>query len=105
MDTGDTTFTAGGQVDLNNERLDISLIAHPKDPSVFVGRSPLHLGGTFNDIDTSVHREELVMRAGASAALGALAGPLTALLPLLEVGAGPDIEYCQGLISRAREAL
>jgi uncharacterized protein involved in outer membrane biogenesis len=105
VDTHDTTFTAGGQVNLNNERLDISIIAHPKDPSVFVGRSPLHLGGTFEHIETSVHREGLIMRAGASAALGALASPLTALLPLLEVGTGPEMEYCQGLISRAREAI
>lgn len=105
VDTGDTTFTVGGQVDLNTERLDVSIIAHPKDPSVFVGRSPLHLGGTFDNIETGVHREELLMRAGASAALGALAGPLTALLPLVEVGTGADVKYCEGLISRSREAI
>lgn len=105
VDTRDTTFTAGGQVNLNNERVDISIIAHPKDPSALVGRSPLHLGGTFNHIETSVHRQGLIMRAGASAVLGALAGPLTALLPLLEVGTGPKMEYCQGLISRSREAI
>lgn len=105
VDTGDTAFTVGGQVDLNTERLDISIIAHPKDPSVFVGRSPLHLGGTFNNIETGVHRGELLMRAGASAALGALAGPLTALLPLVDLGTGPNMQYCQGLISRSREAI
>ncbi|MEH6640478.1 AsmA family protein [Vreelandella glaciei] len=105
VDTRDTTFTAGGQVNLNNERLDISIIAHPKDPSALVGRSPLHLGGTFNHIETSVHRQGLIRRAGASAALAALASPLTALLPLLEVGTGPEMEYCQGLISRSRDAI
>tara|TARA_R110000824_G_scaffold401789_1_gene616360 strand:+ start:5457 stop:9251 length:3795 start_codon:yes stop_codon:yes gene_type:complete len=105
VDTRDTTFTAGGQVNLNNERLDISIIAHPKDPSALVGRSPLHLGGTFNHIETSVHRQGLIRRAGASAALAALASPLTALLPLLEVGTGPEMQYCQGLISRSRDAI
>lgn len=105
MDTADTTFTLGGQVDLNTERLDISIIAHPKDPSVFIGRSPLHLGGTFDNIETGVHREELIMRAGASAGLAALAGPLTALLPLVDVGIGADMHYCQGLISRSRDAI
>ncbi|WP_104202988.1 AsmA family protein [Billgrantia saliphila] len=105
VDTTDTTFTFGGQVNLNTERLDISIIAHPKDPSLFVGRSPLHLGGTFDDVELSVHRQGLALRAGASAVLGALAGPITALLPLLEVGAGPDMAYCQGLISRSRDAI
>ncbi|MFB9868803.1 AsmA family protein [Vreelandella sulfidaeris] len=105
VDTGDTTFTAGGQVDLNSERLDISIIAHPKDPSVFVGRSPLHLAGTFDNIELGVHRETLIMRAGASVAFGALAGPITALLPLVDVGTGPDVEYCDGLIRRSRDAL
>lgn len=105
VDTDDTTFTVGGQVDLNTERVDISIIAHPKDPSVFVGRSPLHLGGTFDNIETGVHGERLVMRAGASALLGAVAGPITALLPLVDVGTGPNMEYCQGLIKRSREAI
>ncbi|XKH60499.1 AsmA family protein [Halomonas sediminis] len=105
VDTDDTTFTVGGQVDLNTERLDISLITHPQDPSVFVGRSPLHLGGTFDNIEVSVHSEELIMRTGTSAALGALAGPITALLPLVDVGTGPDMQYCQGLINRSREAI
>lgn len=105
VDTDDTTFTLGGQVDLNTERLDISIIAHPHDPSLFVGRSPLHLGGTFANIEMGVHREELIMRASASAALGALAGPLTALLPLVDVGTGPNMEHCQGLIGRSREAI
>lgn len=105
VDTSDTTFTVGGQVDLNTERVDISIIAHPKDPSLFVGRSPLHLGGTFSDTDLGVHQQGLALRAGASAALGALAGPITALLPLLDIGAGPDMAYCQGLIDRSREAI
>ena len=105
IDTRDTTFTAGGEVDLNVERLDVSLFAHPKDPSVFTGRAPFHLGGTFDDIEASVHGGDLGMRVGASAALGAIGGPIAALLPLLEVGAGADMAHCEGLVSRSREAI
>ncbi|MDZ7852084.1 MAG: AsmA family protein [Halomonas sp.] len=105
VDTDDTTFTIGGQVDLNTERLDISIIPHPKDPSLFVGRSPLHLGGTFDNIDTGVHGQSIALRSGASVALGALAGPIAALLPLVGVGTGIGTDYCQGLISRSREAI
>ncbi|WP_422674144.1 AsmA family protein [Billgrantia antri] len=32
VDTSDTTFTLGGQLDLNREQVDVSIIAHPKDP-------------------------------------------------------------------------
>lgn len=107
VDTQDTTFTAGGEVDLNTERLDISIFAHPKDPSVFTGRAPFHLGGTFNDIELGVHSGGLGlgMRAGASAVLGALGGPIAALLPLLVVGTDPDMAYCEGLVSRSQEAI
>ena len=107
IDTLDTTFTAGGEVDLNTERLDISIFAHPKDPSVFTGRAPFHLGGTFDDIEPGVHSGGLGLglRAGASAVLGTLGGPIAALLPLLVVGTDPDMAYCEGLVSRSREAI
>jgi len=105
VDTIDTTFTIGGQVDMNTERLDISLIAHPNDPSLLVGRSPLHLGGTFNKIDSGVHSQRLAIRSGTSVALGAIAGPIAALLPLVDAGTGIGRDYCQGLIKRSREAI
>ncbi|XKH61852.1 AsmA family protein [Halomonas sediminis] len=107
IDTRDTTFTAGGEVDLNTERLDISVFAHPKDPSVFTGSAPFHLGGTFDAIEPGVHDGGLGlgMRAGASAVLGAIAGPIAALIPFLGTGDDPDMAYCEGLVSRAQEAI
>ncbi|WP_181870716.1 AsmA family protein [Vreelandella rituensis] len=107
IDTRDTTFTAGGEVDLNTERLDISVFAYPKDPSVFTGSAPFHLGGTFDAIEPGVHDGGLGlgMRAGASAVLGAIAGPIAALIPFLGTGNDPDMAYCEGLVSRAQEAI
>ncbi|NMT64810.1 AsmA family protein [Marinobacter orientalis] len=107
IDTLDTTFTAGGEMDLNTERLDISVFAHPKDASVLAGSAPFHLGGTFDDIEPGVHGSglELGVRAGIGAVLGALSGPIAALLPLLTTGTDPDLEYCKGLVSRSHEAI
>ncbi len=107
IDTRDTTFTAGGEVDLNTERLDISVFAHPKDPSVFTGSAPFHLGGTFDAIKPGVHDGGLGLglRTGASAVLGAIAGPIAALIPFLGTGDDPDMAYCEGLVSRAQEAI
>jgi len=105
VDTPDTIFTAGGHVDMNDERVDVSIIAHPRDASVLVGRTPLHVGGTFDAIEVGIHGGELGVRAGASAALGAIGGPLGALLPLLDVGDNEGKGYCQGLASRTLDAI
>lgn len=107
IDTRDTTFTAGGEVDLNTERLNISVFAHPKDPSVFTGSAPFHLGGTFDAIEPGVHDGGLGLglRSGASAVLGAIAGPIAALIPFLGTGDDPDMAYCEGLVSRSQEAI
>ncbi|MFC4258843.1 AsmA family protein [Marinobacter lacisalsi] len=105
VDTSDTTFTGTGTVNMNNERLDITIEAHPKDPSVLSARTPLHLGGTFNNVDPGLEKGELALRAGGSALLAAVAAPVAALVPLLDLGAGDEVPYCDGLASRSREAI
>jgi hypothetical protein len=105
IDTDDTIFTAGGNVDFSAERLDVSVVAHPQDASALVGRTPFHLGGTFADVDTGLHGGALGLRVGASAGLAALAGPLAAALPLLDVGIDDRTGYCEGLVERTRGAI
>ncbi len=105
IDTPDTSFTGTGTIDLQSEKLDITLYAHPKDVSIFSARTPFHIGGTFSDIDPGLHEGGLVLRAGGSAMLAAVAGPVAALLPLLDLGTGDNIPYCQGLASRSLEAI
>lgn len=105
VDTDDTTFTGSGRINMNNEELDVTIDAHPKDFSVLSGRTPLHLGGTFSNVEAGLHEGEISARAGASAALAAIAGPLAALVPLLDLGTGDDVPYCDGLVSRSREAI
>lgn len=94
-----------GTVNLNNERLDITIFAHPKDVSALSANSPLHLGGTFNKPDFGVQTADLVLQAGSSAVLAALATPIAALLPLLDFGTGDEIRYCNGLVSRSLQAI
>jgi len=105
IDTPDTIFTAGGRVDLENERLDVSIVAHPQDASALVGRTPFHLGGTFSNVEAGIHGGELALRLGASAGLAALVGPLAAALPLLERGGDDRLGYCQGLTRRTNQAI
>ncbi len=105
IDTDDTIFTLGGAIDLASERLDVSVVAHPQDASALVARTPFHVGGTFGRIETGIHGGALGVRAGASLALAALAGPLAAALPLLEAGLNDRPGYCQGLVDRTNAAM
>ena len=105
VDTADTMFTGAGTVNMNSESLDITIQAHPKDASVLSGRTPLHLGGTFGNIDPGVQTDDLALRAGGSVILAPVATPVAALIPLLDLGAGDDVPYCDGLAGGSLEAV
>ncbi|GGY65790.1 AsmA family protein [Marinobacter zhanjiangensis] len=105
VDTTDTTFTGTGTVSMDTERLDLVIHAHPKDMSPLSAGTPLQLGGTLNNIAPGLNEGSLALRAGTSVALAALASPVVALLPLLDVGSGNEVPYCDGLVSRAGEAI
>lgn len=105
IDTTDTGFTGTGTVNLDNERLDITLVAHPKDVSALSASTPLHLGGTFNNLEPGLQTGNLAMQLASSAVLAAVATPVAALLPLLDLGTGDELPYCDGLASRSFESI
>lgn len=105
IDTTDTSFTGAGTANFDNERLDITIFAHPKDVSALSASSPLHIGGTFNDPEPGLHSEELTKQIASSTALAAVATPVAALLPLLDLGTGDELPYCDGLVNRSSEAI
>ncbi|TSJ70863.1 AsmA family protein [Marinobacter vulgaris] len=105
VDTTDTSFSGIGTVNFNNERLDITIFAHPKDVSVLSARSPLHLGGTFNDPEPGLQTGNMAVQLASSVALAAVTTPVAALLPLLDLGTGNELPYCDGLIGRSMEAI
>ena len=102
IDTEDTVFLADGNVDLNDETLDITVEPHPKDLSVLAARTAVQVGGTLSDPSILPGRS-LPLRAAAAAALGALGTPILAVLPFIEAGTGEDSEYCSGLITSLGE--
>lgn len=105
VDTTDTSFTGTGTANFDNERLDITLFAHPKDVSALAAGTPLHLGGTFSNPEPGLQTGDLTMQIASSAILAAVATPIAALLPLLDLGTGNEIPYCEGLASRSLEAI
>ena len=102
LDTVDTQIEGSGTVNLRDEQLDITLKPHPKDVSILVVRSPIHITGSFAKPNVSIDKGGLLKRLGSSALLG-LINPLAALIPLVETGTGTDVN-CVELLATVEEA-
>lgn len=94
LDNADSTIWLTGQVNLRNETLDLRAITQPKDWSPLSLRTPLTVTGTLADPDVGIETAGLVGRVLGALALGALAGPAAALLPLIEQGGGDVKNPC-----------
>ena len=105
LDTPDSTLWIDGSLSLVTEELDLRVVVSPKDFSPLALRAPLHLRGSFSNPSVSVDKGKLGMRLGASALL-ALLNPLAALIPLMDIGGGPEaqrgVEACRALTGRAK---
>jgi uncharacterized protein involved in outer membrane biogenesis len=104
IDSADTLFELEGSVDFNAEDLNIVIHPYPKDVSLPTARSPLRIQGPFADARLSIGGTGLVTRTLAALGLGAIAGPVAALLPLVETGGGGESVYCEGLVGQLDQA-
>ncbi len=95
VDTTDTALLGRGNIDLREERFDLTLLARPKDRSPISLRSPLKIGGRFIDPSFGPEPGPLLLRGAAVAALAAIAPPI-ALLGLIETGPGQDVSCGPG---------
>ena len=103
VDTSDTLFVGGGDIDLDRERLDLVIEARPKDVGVPAFSSPLRLYGHLSHPRLGVVSEELLARTALAVGLAAVQ-PLAGLLPLIEPGGHSGSPYCNGLMQELREA-
>lgn len=101
LDTARAVITGQGDVNLRDETMNLRLEAHPKDPSPFSARAPIHVGGRLGAPEIAVDAATEATRGGLAVALGALLTPLAALVPFLEPGLGKD-QDCQQLVSQAQ---
>lgn len=101
LDTADAVVTGQGEINLRNEAMDLTLESHPKDPSPFSARAPIHVGGSLGEPDVGIDAPTEAARGGLAVVLGALLTPLAALVPFLEPGLGED-QDCGRLIQQAR---
>ncbi|PSL79160.1 hypothetical protein C7T35_39000 [Variovorax sp. WS11] len=97
VDTEQTQILGIGGFDLEHERFDITVAPKPKSPGVLSLRTPVRLYGTFKQPDFEIVKGPLLARVGGALALAA-AGPLAALVPLIETGPGEETNC--GAVSR-----
>lgn len=90
LETEDAVVTMEGTVSLKKESIDLDIRPQNKTLRIFTLRSPLYARGTFKNPDVGVQAGPVAARAGAAVALGVLAAPLAALVPLLNVGTDED---------------
>ncbi|HSV20634.1 MAG TPA: AsmA family protein [Casimicrobiaceae bacterium] len=101
LDTTDTIVRGEGQISVADETMALKFTPVPKDPSIFVLRSPIHIEGTLKHPKVRPDKM-LYVRIGAAVALGTL-NPLAALIPLIETGPGKDAN-CTALLASVRPA-
>jgi AsmA protein len=96
LDTEVTTLLGTGNIDLAQEKLDLTLNQKTKNTSPLALRSPIHIGGNFAKPIIRVDPTRMAARALGALALGVI-NPLLALIPLVDAGPGQDSDCVQWL--------
>ncbi len=100
FDTEVTTIIGTGSIDLEQEKLDLTLNQKTKNTSPVALRSPIYIRGTFGKPDVGVDKGRVAARALGAIALGVV-NPLLALIPLIDAGPGKDSD-CGQLVRDAK---
>jgi AsmA protein len=96
LDTQVTTLLGTGNIDLAQEKLDLTLTQKTKNTSPLALRSPIHISGNFASPVVKVDQGRMAVRALSAFALGAV-NPLLTLIPLIDAGPGKDSDCAQWL--------
>ena len=89
LDTTEGRITGKGDIDFQNQTLDMSLNTRSKGFSIGSLPGPINITGPLGSPSIRPGAE-VVARAGAAAGLGVLLTPLGALLPTIQFGIGND---------------
>jgi hypothetical protein len=104
IDTADSAIIGSGTADLGREVFDLKLNPKPKDNSLAAIRAPILIKGSFGKPAIGPDIGVVTARGGAAVALGLVLTPFAALLPLIEIGRGKDMNCSQLIQSTAETA-
>jgi uncharacterized protein involved in outer membrane biogenesis len=94
LDNSDSTISVDGQVDLRDESLALRATVKPKDFSPLSLRAPIVVGGTLAAPTATVEVQGLATKLLGALALGAVAGPIAAMVPLIDSGQADAADPC-----------
>lgn len=102
FDTGVVLSRGEGQINLENEAIDIKLQGEPKEARLLRVMAPITIGGTLRDPSVGVDAAAAAGQVGIAAALGAVLTPLASVLPFLAPDLADDAN-CGRLMNIAKE--
>lgn len=100
FDTGPVLITGRGTVDLETERIAFRAQGHNKKLRLVRVLLPVKAEGPIRSPKLGVEPGQAIAQGGVAVALGALVGPLAAVLPFVDPGLAKDAN-CSGLLSEA----
>ncbi|MGH8131200.1 MAG: AsmA family protein [Steroidobacteraceae bacterium] len=100
LDTEHVLVIGKGDIDLDEEALDLELSGKPKKLRLGRLRSPITVGGTLRHPAFGIKAEKAAAQGGIAAALGALLGPIAAALAFVDPGLEKDAD-CVALLAEA----
>jgi hypothetical protein len=95
IDITDTRFAADGSINLDAESVNILIVPHFEDFSLFAAPRPLYITVTFNNLEFALSAPELAEKIASAVVLGLVATRLAAIIPFIETGTGKDRECTQ----------
>ena len=104
VDTDIAQIVVTGNIDLANEKLDLSVHPNSKGLRLLSLRTPIHVKGTFKEPDVGIDKGAMLARAAGATALALLATPVAALLPLTATNMGDNKNACVPVLKQVQQA-
>lgn len=98
IDTTDVLINGRGDINLQDEKLNLELKGDPKHIRFSRIRSPITLGGTLAHPAVGVDVKKLAAQAGVAAALGTLLTPVAAVIAFIDPGLAKNKDCAAALV-------
>lgn len=103
MDTTNVLITGRGDIDFQNEHLDLALQGKPKKIRLLRLRSPVMIEGTLSKPKVGVDPGKTLLQVGEGTALATLLTPVAAILAFIDPGLAKNAD-CAALVAQATPA-